>query len=544
MRELACRYVVETDLRLESPLHVGGAASDVRSDMPLAEDGQGRVYIPGTSLAGALRAWAVAPADEDTYPWGPRPGKRGDPRDDENDQASHVFVEDAVLPEHVAREIRDHVGIARDLGTAATGIKFDRVILPRGTRIPLRMVWEVPRHRDRDREIAFDEGEAAAKLQALLAALRDGAVRFGAARSRGLGRVKLDGTISIKKQDLVSAGGIVAMLCGKGEALAWKPEDWPATDTKTMDVEIVWHPVGPVMVKAGEDGLAVDALPLVSGDGERLSLVLPGSALKGALRAQAERILRTIVGRPAPAPEGNSNRFLAQLGHGDKDWERRLELAQWLFGAPGEAKRDSAAPAQTKKELGVGLGALWVDDVYLHRSFEREAWSGVVAPPQAETAAPPPSLTQALGQIEKASGVMLDPAFHVAVDRWTGGAAEGLLFSTLEPHAKNEAAWEPIRLTFRIDRLRKPDRLAAFGLLLLVLRDVQEGLVPVGFAGNRGMGAIHIDRLKFRGLAALGGPADCEIGAPKELPEAFRTAVGNAWRAHASELRERETKNA
>ena len=78
MRKLACRYVMACDLLVETPLHVGGASSDVRSDMPLAEDGRGRIYLPGTSLAGPMRAWSVSEWGEDTYPWGPPPRERGD----------------------------------------------------------------------------------------------------------------------------------------------------------------------------------------------------------------------------------------------------------------------------------------------------------------------------------------------------------------------------------------------------------------------------------------------------------------------------------
>ena len=38
-------------------LHVGGFGTSTNVDLPLAVNGQNQVYIPGTSLAGALRGW-------------------------------------------------------------------------------------------------------------------------------------------------------------------------------------------------------------------------------------------------------------------------------------------------------------------------------------------------------------------------------------------------------------------------------------------------------------------------------------------------------
>lgn len=49
------------------------------------------------------------------------------------------------------------------------------------------------------------------------------------------------------------------------------------------------------MVKAEGEGIAVDILPLISGFDGGITFVLPGSSIKGALRTQAERIIRTVL---------------------------------------------------------------------------------------------------------------------------------------------------------------------------------------------------------------------------------------------------------
>jgi len=78
-------------------------------------------------------------------------------------------------------------------------------------------------------------------------------------------------------------------------------------------------------------------------------------------------------------------------------------------------------------------------------------------------------------------------AFHVAVDRWTGGASDGALYSVLEPYG---VKWEPIRL--RLDPHRIPEALRdpATALLLLVLDSFACGRIPLGFGTNRGLGAL------------------------------------------------------
>src|SRR5262245_39483468 len=58
-RDIKGRIILRGTLVARTPLHVGGLGDDVDTDLPLARDGAGRLYAPGTSLAGALRQWCV-----------------------------------------------------------------------------------------------------------------------------------------------------------------------------------------------------------------------------------------------------------------------------------------------------------------------------------------------------------------------------------------------------------------------------------------------------------------------------------------------------
>ena len=88
---------------------------------------------------------------------------------------------------------------------------------------------------------------------------------------------------------------------------------------------------------------------------------------------------------------------------------------------------------------------------------------------------------------------------HVAIDRWTGGAAENLLFSVLEPA---DLQWEQLALA--VDTRRCRDDRFALPLLLLLLRDLNDGWVQLGFGGTRGRGSIAGVETRFAGLQPAG----------------------------------------
>ncbi len=79
-----------------------------------------------------------------------------------------------------------------------------------------------------------------------------------------------------------------------------------------------------------------------------------------------------------------------------------------------------------------------------------------------------------------------DQADHVAIDRWTGGAADKLLFTVLEPW---NVQWEPIELSVDIARLGDEAH-PSLALLMLVLRDLRDRRLPIGQGTTRGFGDI------------------------------------------------------
>lgn len=486
-RKLHSRYKITGELITRSPLHIGGLGGDIDSDLALAVNGKGDYYIPGTSMAGALRNWMeIIDKDITNFLWGDNK---------QYDHASFILVEDS--PIQIARqipEVRDNVAIDRQWGTAVDKMKFDRMILPRGVKIPLKITIERPYEKKIDekkfREISNDEWDnyQFAFCQ-LLNALQQGQISLGAAKTRGLGKVKLY-DLKVHKQEIGNFQGFFNFLENKldDDTNNWTNEgiEIQSKNLGKLEISIHWKPVSSVMVKAEGEGIAVDILPLVSGFNGGITFVLPGSSIKGALRTQSERILRTVLQKETHRIDDNSNKnFNDQID---------LHLVKTLFGSPAKLDQTKTDPKDSSKQLELGyLGALSVDDCFA--KIPLNYWSEV------ENATDESTLRNALdhNQLGKTQ-----QSFHVAIDRWTGGAADSYLYTILEPMG---ITWYPLNLSIDLHRLKRihyeNEYYPCFVLLLLTLRDLINKRIPLGFGTNRGFGAIEISKINFKGIGKL-----------------------------------------
>ncbi|WP_170861273.1 RAMP superfamily CRISPR-associated protein [Geitlerinema sp. PCC 9228] len=499
-------------LTARSSIHVGGAEDNSLVDLALAKNGLGKYYIPGTSLAGAFRGWMKEmdqySGSQDTERlWGYSEKPAG--QDSNEGHASFSIVEDAPikLPNGKDIEVRDGVGIDREWGSAADYSKYDRAILPCGTEIPLELTI------DCDRSFDFS------KIYDLLDVLCAGKIRIGAAKTRGLGKIQLCGckyweqTLSDRQSMILALKD--SLPNGKNRYKNYSPKA-PKLLPK-LTVEIQWQPIEPVMVKAEREGIAVDILPLVSSIKENMALVLPGSSIKGALRTQAERIVRTVGNMPMPPHQGQSyDKFLQQL--------QSVSLTEKLFGS---------AAKKNDPDSKLGLGALSVDDCYsnLNQNISLQKWQDI------EQAKDEKKLRKALDRSELLKDTQ--QAYHVAVDRWTGGAADGFLYSNLEPF---NVQWEPICLTVNFNRLSccffEEEKDAAIALFLLTLRDLYRGSIPLGYGVNRGLGSIEVRSISLKGenlpsgfenldnvclaFSPLGGVENLEAGLLERLNQSWQ----------------------
>jgi CRISPR/Cas system CSM-associated protein Csm3 (group 7 of RAMP superfamily) len=471
------RHEVTGTLEAVTALRAGGWGSSAHADLVVARDGLERLMIPGTSLAGALRSWlgsvtaASGGALFDQAALGAVFGElehRG-----QDGMVCRIMVDDAVADGDVRVDIRDGVGIDRSTGSAAAGVLYQQEVVPPGSKFAVRITAA---------ETALDAERVGLALDLLVKALAAGRVEIGAARTRGLGQVRLT-DITRTRVDLTDRDQVLSWLCGRPAAASAAEVALPGDGR--LGIEVTWAAVTPVMVRAStvneaepDRDRAVDTVPLRSG--EDGALLLPGSSVKGVLRSHAERITRAVRSINE-LPE----RWLDQVN------DPRLGSVLALFGTAGDHRGGEDRPTAAGRR-----GALSVRDCL-----------GTAAGTRVVT--------------------------HVAVDRWTGGAAENLLFSVQEPVS---AEWQPIRMSLEVERADE-DGGQALALLLLVLRDLADGWLTLGFGGTRGRGSVRVSRVAFtgEGLAGVwaGLPGRTLAEVIDDQPDGVRRAFA-AWQQGAT----------
>lgn len=525
-RPMDRRLRVRGWLRTETPLHVGGAALNPAEALPVAVDGQDRIYVPGSSLAGALRNW-MRGADPNTEHLDSLWGYAEDGVPDSG-HASRVVVHDAFITTTTAvgvggapadplpsggLPVRFGVGIDRVTGAAAPAFLYARTVVPPGHYLSLELDVETA-------ETGFDRERD--RLGVLLEALRSHRIALGAATSTGLGRVSLlPSPFAIYEHDFTSPDGLMSFLLGEQtqfDESRMRPDEAVLPDRRELlTVTLRWRPAAPVMVQAAGEGAAIKALPLTTAvTGEDVALVLSGSSIKGVLRGHAEFVERTARGVDAPIPPlGEADRttiaastrtFLAQLNE--------LPAVRALFGA---ARIDH----DSEQRHPWGNGALTAHECVSLTPVPGNIWKvladGLSDRDTGGQTVLPAHMRAVLAELG------IEQADHVAIDRWTGSAADSLLFSVLEPHG---VQWEPIRLTVdltRLGRYRRP----ALALLLLILRDLDQGRIPLGGMVNRGFGDVSIEKIEFAGNGWDGGTS---LAAALATP-----ALAEAWSAYLEE---------
>lgn len=508
-------------------LHVGGFGTSTNVDLPLAVNGQNQVYIPGTSLAGALRGWMgrVNPDIVDTL-WGYQP----DPKRPNTNRghASRIFIEDAVVqlmgnngsasPMKLQQmEIRSGVGINRHSGAAADQCLYNRGVIPRGATLEFNLSVEIV---DSQKEVNITQA-----VNQLLLAMQFEEIRLGAAKSRGLGRVKLVNCQHLVLSKSPNAAGVTPFRFDQRQAmLAFLKhrrapdsgfKSWTAPKQEhtlpRLTMKLYWQPIGPLMVKSELTGVAVDILPLMGHvDQNKTAFLLPGASIKGALRSHAERIVRTVLQQPL-------------LDKDDIKKQIHLSLIDTLFGLSADKKAENSENgAKNSAKRLPGLGALYIEDCFSNTRHEADTLQQVSRISQDD----PEGLKEVLsGTKLTADKHETQLAYHVAVDRWTGGAAENFLYTNLEPF---NLPWEPIELTLDFDRFPKKgdaavqEPLAGVALLLLLLRDMADRRIPLGYGTNRGLGTLTLTKVEFE---------------PKgKVPGRLSALKKNSWKANEQSL--------
>lgn len=204
------------------------------------------------------------------------------------------------------------------------------------------------------------------------------------------------------------------------------------------------YPVSPILVKSGRESAENPVLPSLSfvrtahPDNSRLTIYIPGSSLKGAMRSHALTILKSL-------DSGSDDALWKAVSSvGDEDDKKKDEKQQKAY--------KNAAPLERLFGSTDLAGRLRLSDFY---------------PPDAVDTLP-------IRQM-------------VAIDRRSGASANTFTMETAPPRLPSgENLLFQGRLTLRNFERRQ------FALIALILRDLHAGRVTIGFGSSRGLGVVRL----------------------------------------------------
>lgn len=192
-RYIFARTLIHGRLELQSPTLVSNGASDLPTDMALLRDlVEARALIPGSSIAGALRAYL----GQFGYDAAALFGAELSHEDSKGDQSA-LLVSDSLSDTIVSSMVRDGVRIDGATRTASAGAKYDLELLPAGTCFDLyfELLHEVPFDAEKKCpkwDDSINQNQTRLELLAeALYGLETEQIALGMRKQRGLGLCKV-----------------------------------------------------------------------------------------------------------------------------------------------------------------------------------------------------------------------------------------------------------------------------------------------------------------------------------------------------------------
>lgn len=423
-----CRWLVEAEIKLLTPMHIGTGQIEktgLQENDPwmaaLQLDHRKLPCIPGATLKGALRALAQRLAMDQGWIDEIFGGSPDAPI--VAGQAEFMY---ASCNAATGTTQQTRVAIDRITGSAVNKKLFSTQQIKPGTSFQIRIVVQ-----------QADDGSVARLLSLLLAVAQDEHFSLGSGAKQQYGQIELVRPPTAKHFGPQQAGGWLSHILKGGQqnwcafaqqvdlAVAAIPR--PKHHTIQLDLPLEFHT--PFLVRrAGSKDVEESASNLV---------ILSASSLRGRLRCQAERILRTLG---KTTPQGHATPRYRKGSHWD-------DLSALLFGAAG--------------------------------------WAGVVRTSEFV------DLDSKINQDKSRKQVM------VAIDRFTGGI-RGKPFKV--EYIESPTLYGSISINIdRMRGMRltdgQPAIWPALGLMTLLLRDLAEGDIAFGYGVNKGYGQCTVASL-------------------------------------------------
>jgi CRISPR-associated RAMP protein (TIGR02581 family) len=220
-------------------------------------------------------------------------------------------------------------------------------------------------------------------------------------------------------------------------------------------IELTLIPDGPILIKSGREGADptkpdMEFVETYHAGGR--SIYLPGSSLKGAIRAHAERIVRTVGSEERPS-DNKLHLWASNPLKQDRQNNPNIYLEDW--------KKQNKNHPEPGSEL------------YKQSCFTSQMFgnTSVASRVRVEDAYP-----------DKSKPLIIEERNGIAIDRVFGSTIPGALFNYQVCTAGE----------FHTKIHLKNFSLAQLGLIALVLRDLNDGWFGLGFAKSRGLGTVTV----------------------------------------------------
>ena len=416
INQIKGKIILKGQLKNLSPIHIG-SGRDERSDMDIMRAADGKPFVPATSFIGALRHTILKNCfggkEDQNFKtcWGYT--------EKNNEQQSAISCSHlTILDNEFEIVCRDGIRIDSKTGLVCNQGKFDYELLERGAHFELNM------------EFTYNDAtESYIKQTArtIYELLSNGHLSIGAKTTAGFG------VIALVKEN--TNFYLFDFDNSKTNVYRWLTRKFVSDNIRSptdlanpfpfkrrcFAITAKLRLKNSLIIRSyGKEAEFSDAVQLKSLE----QWVIPGTSLKGAIRARAERIVRTLELK-------NVNEILFGLfGFVEEDW----------------GKIDYEPPEQQKAKKG----KLRIYEIYLDEND---------FPTELQT--------------------------RIKIDRFTGGVIEGSLFDTMPIFAPESGKY----LTLRMEIDDYDDHEA--GLILLILKDLWSGDLPVGGEKNIGRGIFQ-----------------------------------------------------
>jgi len=344
------RYKLISNLVFPWGVSVGSDAESSDSDTPVLQHPDGRILVPGTSIAGVIRGILSKVLDKEIFEkaFGTAENDKGIP--------SRIKVYDLVMD--CMHFVRDGVGIDRETGAARDKVKFDREYSA------LACSGELVIEIDSNDESKENDLGILRSIQVLL---RSGILKFGGGRDAGLA-VATD--LDLIEFDLRKLEDLLSYVKGdRGKFIDMDsiPDNLKSTEgTRWLNLLIQFNADSPLLsnsdrVLEGHELLDDEEKPsdhtplrLKAMNGDSF-YVIPGTSIRGVFRQQLETILRHSNG------DDPCNIIISNCD------AKNYCPACSIFGNPKRASRISFGPATMQAPKDPAEHEKLVDMVAINR---------------------------------------------------------------------------------------------------------------------------------------------------------------------------------